>query len=94
MWLPFTSRTRVGAVCPRTSVSTCETHGPAAFTSARAAQPVPSPSVRCHAPSTTRAPTQRVRVRISAPWFAASRASSTTSRASSTQQSEYSKPRV
>ena len=68
--------------------------GPAAFTSTRALAASPPSSVSCHTPSACRAPTQRVRVRMSAPRAAASRAFSTTSRASSTQQSEYSKPRV
>ena len=53
-----------------------------------------SSSVQRHRPSSRRALTQRVRVLMSAPRSAASRALSTTRRASSTQQSEYSKARV
>ena len=94
MWLPFTSRTRRGAASPTTSRSTRVTYGPAAFTSTRASAVAPPSSVSCHTPSARRAPMQRVRVRMSAPRAAASRAFSTTRRASSTQQSEYSKPRV
>ncbi|MGY2982803.1 hypothetical protein ACVI1K_000150 [Bradyrhizobium sp. USDA 4508] len=53
-----------------------------------------SSTVTCQTPSTCLISTARVRVRISAPRSAASRAVSATSRASSTKQSEYSKPLV
>ncbi|MDT4877141.1 hypothetical protein FQZ97_1126360 [compost metagenome] len=48
----------------------------------------------CQSPLLRRALTQRVRVCTWAPRSRAAMALSTTSRASSTQQSEYSKPRV
>ena len=63
-------------------------------TSTRARSSTPSGSVRCpERRRRHRAASQRVRVRMSAPRSAASRAVSTTRRASSTQQSEYSKAR-
>ncbi|MNY46938.1 hypothetical protein D3C86_1821660 [compost metagenome] len=48
----------------------------------------------CHRPLLRRALTQRVRVCTCAPCSRAAMALSTTRRASSTQQSEYSKPRL
>ena len=94
MWLPLTMRMRDGAAWPMTADSSCDTQGPAAFTSARARSSVPSSVVSTHSPSVIRARVQRVRVRMLAPRAAASRAFSTTRRASSVQQSEYSKARV
>ena len=94
MWLPLTMRMRVGAFARTTPASTSETQGPAALTRARAATVSPDCRVSAHACPDRWAAMQRVRVRMSAPRSAASRAFSTTRRASSTQQSEYSKPRV
>lgn len=67
-----------------------------AFTRARARMEKRLPSsrsrCRCHSPLLLRALTQRVRVWICAPCSRAAMALSTTRRASSTQQSAYSKP--
>src|SRR6266481_2593535 len=97
MWEPCTSRTFAFALTPAPDVSTSSTHGPPALTSARALIVERSPldvfsTVTCQIPSICRISTARERVRISAPRSAASRAVSTTRRASSTKQSEYSKP--
>ncbi len=99
MWLPLTIRTRLTVLARTTDCNTSPTHGPAAFTRVRArivrSLPVRS-SDRCSTQwSLSRsAPVQRVQVATVAPRSAASRAFSTTMRASSTQQSEYSKPSV
>ncbi|CDI91999.1 hypothetical protein BN889_03966 [Pseudomonas aeruginosa PA38182] len=73
------------------------TQGPAAFTRARARIEYRLPSLRsrcrCQSPLLRRALTQRVRVWTWAPCSRAEIALSTTRRASSTAQSEYSKPR-
>ncbi|CAH0292702.1 hypothetical protein SRABI66_04311 [Stenotrophomonas lactitubi] len=74
------------------------THGPAAFTRARARIENRLPSARSmfisHMPLLRLALTQRVWVWMCAPFSRAAMALSTTRRASSTQQSEYSKPLV
>src|SRR5438105_8258838 len=90
---------RSGALTPITEPSASLTHGPAALTSifALAGDLAPvdlSSSANRQRPASRLALTQRVRVLMSAPRSAASRALSTTRRASSTQQSEYSKARV
>ena len=96
MWLPFTSRTRSRmrspSMCPRTST----TQGPAAFTIALARTSSGAPerdaSLACQTPSSRRAPSKRVRVRIVAPFSRADIAFTTVSRESSTRQSEYTNP--
>jgi hypothetical protein len=94
MWLPAISRMFGGGGRPRTLVLNAPTHGPVALTSARAVTMSRRP--RTSSTSVHRDPrsarTQRVRVRMTAPRAAASTALRTTSRASSTQQSEYSNP--
>ncbi len=91
MWLPRTSRTRAALVAGRSPRgSRRPTHGPPAFTTAFARTSPPPSSRSRHPPPSGSARSKRLRVRISAPRAAASRAFSTTSRASSTQQSEYS----
>src|SRR6266566_1625764 len=97
MWEPCTSRTLARALTPAPDASTSSTQGPPALTSTRARIVLRAPlnvssTVTCQIPSTCRISTARERVRISAPRSAASRAVSTTRRASSTKQSEYSKP--
>ena len=81
--------------CPATS----DTQGPAALTRVRArivrvAPVFSSRVVSVQAPSSRDADTQPVRVATVAPSSAAAIAFSTTRRESSTQQSEYSKPRL
>ena len=98
MWLPLTSLTgqgRIWSVDCKTSL----TQGPAALTNARAQillnRPLRSSrTVRVHRPPSRSPLRQRVRVAMTAPLSAASRAFRTTSRASSAQQSEYSNPSV
>ena len=92
MWLPLIMRTALFAFRPATPVKVSLTHGPAAFTMMRAlTRSAASPPLGTRSisqrPSRRRALTQRVRVRISAPRSRASRALSTTSLESSTQQS-------
>ena len=99
MWLPFTRRSDLARGSFTCSARNCPAHGPAALTSARAAttrsSPVASLRTRTvHRFASRAASTQRHRVRMVAPRSAASIAFSTTSRASSTQPSAYSKPRV
>jgi len=77
--------------------STSSTHGPAALAIARACtrvSPEASRKVARHIVSSRSSAMHSVRVRISAPRSFASSALSTTSRESSTQQSEYSNPRL
>ena len=98
MWLPWTSRTGAGVLSWSTLLITCPTQGPAAFTRARArisrgTRVASSRMVSRHSAPCRTAARQRVRGAMVAPWSAASRAFSTTRRESSTQQSEYSKPR-
>src|SRR5436190_1227802 len=99
MWLPFTMRILSGLLSPITEPRTWLTHGPPVLMRHLALISLLPPlfiSSRVHVqlPPSRRADTQRVRGLMSAPRSAASRALSTTRRASSTQQSEYSKPRV
>ena len=75
---------------PAPATHTARRHSPAHAHAPR--RRLPASAATCH-PLRAR-PMQRVRVRISAPRAAASRAFSTTRRESSTQQSEYSKPRA
>ncbi|MCY1250292.1 hypothetical protein D9M72_639190 [compost metagenome] len=96
MWLPLTSRTLRLELSPAIRPMTSLTHGPAVLTTERAFTSVFTPVRRsvistCQRPSTRRMALQAVRVRTRAPFFCASSALSTTRRASSTQQSEYSK---
>lgn len=97
IWLPLTSRTRRLLSILSTSSFTTFIHGPAALTMPLARWACCCPSrfcvVMCQYPPMRRAEVHLVRVRIFAPFSAALRALSTTSRASSTQQSEYSKAR-
>ena len=96
MCAPSTRRTRPRAALPRRRCSTSSTHGPAALTSARAAIVSRRPLARSSSVTRQTSPSRTaecasVPTRIAAPRSAASRALSTTRRASSTQQSEYSK---
>ena len=98
MWLPLTRRTRREALAPETRPMTSSTQGPAALAMAfaRAFDRLPSALVNSMSqPSPVRrAEVAAVRVSTVAPRSRASSALSTTRRASSTQQSEYSKARV
>ncbi len=72
MWLPLTSRGRWRWFSPARAFSTSATHGPAAFTRARAVTVCRAPvawssRVARQRPSWRRAATQRVRARMSAP---------------------------
>ncbi len=92
MWLPFTRRTRSVMRSPSMRSSTSTTHGPAAFTSARARSVRRSPDAvaitASHSPSMRLALSKRVRVSTVAPFSRAETAFNTVRRESSTRQSE------
>ena len=98
MWLPLTSLTLCFAALPPASERVRPTQGPLALTTPRASTVTRSPDARSASTASQPEPpgareTHAVRVRTSAPLAWASRAFSTTSRESCTQQSEYSKAR-
>src|SRR5690606_30811088 len=99
IWLPLTRRTLRVELEPATRLMTSETHGPAQLTRHVARKVRVSPVTlffvaTVQAPFSRRAEMAGERVSTSAPFSAALMALSVTRRASSTQQSEYSKPRV
>src|SRR5690606_11240435 len=98
-WLPLTRRTLRAELEPATRLMTSETQGPAQLTRHLARKMRVSPVrlffvVTVQPPFSRRAETAGERVSTRAPFSAAPTAFSVTRRASSTQQSEYSKPRV